>query len=175
MVIADTAAAAQDAAELVEVEYRDLPAVVSPEAALASGAPQLHEAAPGNLAFDYEAGNEQAVEEAFKKAAHVTRVKLEVSRVAPNPMELRGCTVSYDPKEDAYHLYVCIQGINMMRKQVVFRHRRSGGQDHRPCAGRRRQLRAAQRRLSGILHADARLERAGQAGAVDIHAARKGS
>ncbi len=119
MVVADTALAAQDAAELVEIEYRDLPAVVNAEAALASGAPQLHEEAPGNLAFDYESGDEEAVKAAFARAAHVTKVKLEVSRVAPNPMEPRGCTVSYDPKDGAYHVHVCIQGINMMRKQLA--------------------------------------------------------
>jgi len=119
MVVADSAQAAQDAAELVEVEYRDLPAVVSAEAAFAAGAPQLHEEAPGNLAFDYEAGNEEAVKAAFAKAAHVTRLKLEVTRVAPNPMELRGCTVRYDAKDDTYHVHVCIQGINMMRKQLA--------------------------------------------------------
>jgi carbon-monoxide dehydrogenase large subunit len=119
MVVADSAQAAQDAAELVEVEYRDLPAVVSAEEALAPGAPQLHQEAPGNLAFDYEAGNEEAVKAAFAQAAHVTRRKLEVTRVAPSPMELRGCTVRYEPKDGTYHVHVCIQGINMMRKQLA--------------------------------------------------------
>ena len=119
MVVADSAQAAQDAAELVEVEYRDLPHVVSAEAALAAGAPQLHEEAPGNLAFDYEAGSEEAVKTAIAQAAHVTRLKLEVTRVAPNPMELRGCTVRYDAKDGIYHVHVCIQGINMMRKQLA--------------------------------------------------------
>lgn len=119
MVVADSAQAAQDAAELVEVEYRDLPAVVSAEAALAAGAPQLHEEAPGNLAFDYEAGNEEAVKAAFAQAAHVTQLKLEVTRVAPSPMELRGCTVRHDAKDGTYHVHVCIQGINMMRKQLA--------------------------------------------------------
>ncbi|HEY7658043.1 MAG TPA: xanthine dehydrogenase family protein molybdopterin-binding subunit [Burkholderiales bacterium] len=119
MVVAETPLAAQDAAELVDVEYRDLPAVVAAEAALAPGAPQLHEEAPGNLAFDYEAGNDEAVKEAFARAAHVTRLKLEVSRVAPSPMELRGCTVRYDAQDGTYHVHVCIQGINMMRKQLA--------------------------------------------------------
>jgi carbon-monoxide dehydrogenase large subunit len=119
MVVADTALAAQDAAELVEIEYRDLPAVVSAEGALAAGAPQLHEEAPGNLAFDFEAGNEEAVKGAFAQAAHVTRLKLQVSRVAPSPMELRGCTVRYDAGDGTYHVHVCIQGINMMRKQLA--------------------------------------------------------
>ena len=119
MVVADSAQAAQDAAELVEIEYRDLPHVVSAEAALAPGAPQLHEEAPGNLAFDYEAGSEEAVKTAFAQAAHVTKLKLEVTRVAPSPMELRGCTVRYDAKDGIYHVHVCIQGINMMRKQLA--------------------------------------------------------
>ncbi len=119
MVIADSPLAAQDAAERVEIEYRDLPPVTSAEAALAPGAPQLHEEAPGNLAFDYESGSEEAVTAAFAQAAHVTKLKLEVTRVAPNPMELRGCTVNYDAKADTYHVHVCIQGINMMRKQLA--------------------------------------------------------
>jgi carbon-monoxide dehydrogenase large subunit len=119
MVVADSPVAAQDAAELVEVDYRDLPAVVSAEEALAPGAPQLHEEAPGNLSFDYEAGNEEAVNAALAQAAHVTRLKLQVSRVAPNPMEPRGCTVRYEPADGTYHVHVCIQGINMMRKQLA--------------------------------------------------------
>jgi carbon-monoxide dehydrogenase large subunit len=119
MVVADSAQAAQDAAELVEVDYRDLPAVVNAEAALASGAPQLHEEAPGNQAFDYEAGSEDAVKAAFAQAAHVTKLKLEVTRVAPSPMELRGATMTYDAKADLYHIHVCIQGILMMRKQLA--------------------------------------------------------
>jgi carbon-monoxide dehydrogenase large subunit len=119
MVVADSPLAAQDAAERVEIEYRDLPAVVTAEAALAPGAPQLHEEAPGNLSFDYEAGNEEAVNAALAQAAHVTRLKLQVTRVAPNPMEPRGCTVRYDAATGTYHVHVCIQGINMMRKQLA--------------------------------------------------------
>jgi aerobic carbon-monoxide dehydrogenase large subunit len=118
MVVAESAHAAQDAAELVEVEYRDLPHVVSAEEALAPGAPLLHEEAPGNLAFDYEAGSEESVKTAFAQAAHVARLKLEVTRVAPNPMELRGCTVRYDAADGTYHVHVCIQGVLMMRRQL---------------------------------------------------------
>ncbi|MGZ8211258.1 MAG: xanthine dehydrogenase family protein molybdopterin-binding subunit, partial [Burkholderiales bacterium] len=70
LVVADSAGAAQDAGDLVAVEYRDLPAVTDPEQALAPGAAQLHEDVPGNLALEAEAGDERAVEEAFAKAAH---------------------------------------------------------------------------------------------------------
>jgi carbon-monoxide dehydrogenase large subunit len=118
MVVAESAAAAQDAAELVRIEYRDLPAVVSAEAALAPGAPRLHDEAPGNLAFDYESGNEEAAQAAIAHAVHVTRAKLTVTRVAPNPMEPRACLMRYEPQDGTYHVHVCIQGINMMRKQL---------------------------------------------------------
>jgi carbon-monoxide dehydrogenase large subunit len=119
IVVADSAAAAQDAAELVAVEYRDRPSVTSPEDALAPGAQQIHDGVPGNCAFELEIGNAQAVEEAFKKAAHVTRLKMESNRVAPNPMEPRACMVAYDAAKDHYTLYVCTQGITTQRAQLA--------------------------------------------------------
>jgi carbon-monoxide dehydrogenase large subunit len=118
MVVADSAAAAADAAELVEIEYRDLPPSVSPEGTLAPGAPQLHDNVPGNLSLESEAGDAAAVEAAFAKAAHVTRLKVEVSRVSPSPMEPRACLVSYDAGKDAYTLHVVMQGVTTMRRHL---------------------------------------------------------
>ena len=118
LVVAESAHAAQDAAESIEVEYRDLAAVVSPEAALAPGAPQLHDDVPGNLALETEAGDAAAVAAAFARAAHVTRLKMEVSRVAPSPMEPRACLVSYDAASEHYTLHVCSQGITTLRRQL---------------------------------------------------------
>jgi aerobic carbon-monoxide dehydrogenase large subunit len=119
LVAAESAGAAEDAAHLIEVEYRDLPAVVLPEGALLDGAPQLHEGVvPGNLALETEAGDAAAVEAAFAGAAHVTRLKLEVTRVAPNPMEPRACVVKHDPGDGSYLFHVCSQGITTLRKQL---------------------------------------------------------
>jgi carbon-monoxide dehydrogenase large subunit len=118
LVIADSAGAAQDGAELVEVEYRDLPCVVQPEPALAPDAPQLHDDVPGNLAFEAEAGDEGAVEAAFAKASHVTRLKVESTRVAPSPMEPRACLVTYDPGRDEYLFNVVMQGVTTLRTQL---------------------------------------------------------
>src|SRR5919106_773239 len=84
LVVADSAAAAEEAAEAVDIEYRDLPCVVGPEEALESGAPQIHGNVPGNLAFEADAGDAQQVDDAFAKAAHITRLKVESTRVAPN-------------------------------------------------------------------------------------------
>ncbi|HEV3009660.1 MAG TPA: xanthine dehydrogenase family protein molybdopterin-binding subunit, partial [Burkholderiales bacterium] len=114
LVVASSAAAAQDAAEAIEIEYRDLPAVVDAEAALEPGAPQLHDEIPGNLCFDYEYGDEKATEEAFARAAHVTRLKLDSTRVSGTPMEPKACLVSYEASTESYDIYASTQGMAMM-------------------------------------------------------------
>jgi len=114
LVVAETAAAAQDAVELIEMEYEDLPAVVDGARALAEGAPLLHDPVPGNLAFDYDYGDEAATDEAFAKAAHVTRLTLQSTRVSGNPMEPKACAVVYDPASDSYDVYASSQGMSMM-------------------------------------------------------------
>ena len=96
LVVADSPAAAQDAAEQIEVEYRDLPPIVEADEALAPGALQLYENIPGNLAFDFEYGDDATVEAAFAGAAHVTRVTLDSKRLVGNPMEPKSCLAAYD-------------------------------------------------------------------------------
>jgi len=118
LVVAESAAAAQYAAELVEVEYHDLPCAVQPEEALAPGAAQLHDDVPGNLAFESETGNAQEVEAAFARAAHVTRLKVESNRVSPSPMEPRACLVTYDAASGEYLFNVCMQGVTTLRKMM---------------------------------------------------------
>jgi carbon-monoxide dehydrogenase large subunit len=114
LVVATSPAAAQDAAEAIEVEYRDLPSVVDAEAALGAGAPQLHDDIPGNLYFDFEYGDESATADAFARAAHVTRLKLESTRVSGTPMEPKACLASYDAASGSYDIYASTQGMAMM-------------------------------------------------------------
>jgi len=114
-VVADTALAAQDAAEMIEIEYRELPVVVDAEAALAPGAAQLYPDIPGNLCFDYEYGDEAKANEAFARAAHVTRIALDSQRMVGNPMEPKACLAAYDAGTDRYDLYTSSQGISLMR------------------------------------------------------------
>jgi len=118
LVVADSAAAAEDAAELVEVEYRDLQSVTDPEGALAEGSPQLSEEVPGNLAWESEVGDEKAVEAAFAAAHHITRGKIVSTRVAPNPMEPRACLVAYDATTETYRIHSPMQGITTLRGQL---------------------------------------------------------
>jgi carbon-monoxide dehydrogenase large subunit len=100
LIVAETAAQAQDAAEAVAVEYEGLEAVTTAAEALAAGAPQLHAGAPGNLVLDFEGGDAAATEAAFKKAHKVVKLRAYHSRVVGNPMEPRAAMGSYDPAKD---------------------------------------------------------------------------
>jgi len=114
LVVAESPQAAQDAAERIEVEYDELPAVVSEIQSMEEGAPQLHDEAPGNLAFDYDYGDEKAAEEALARAAHVVRVTLDSTRLAGNPMEPRSCVAAWDAANNRYDVYCSSQGLSMM-------------------------------------------------------------
>ena len=119
LVVATSAAAAQDAAEAIEIEYRDLPAVVDARAALEPGAPQLHDEIPGNLSFDYVYGDEQATEAAFAAAAHVARLTLDSTRVSGTPMEPKACLVAYDANTESFDVYTSTQGLALMLPNFV--------------------------------------------------------
>jgi carbon-monoxide dehydrogenase large subunit len=112
LIVAKTDAIAQDAAELVAVEYEDLPVYVTAGAALAQGATPIHEDGPGNLAFDYEYGNRDSTEPGFKDAAHVVRVALHAQRISGNPMEPKSCTALYDAATETYDICIPTQGIS---------------------------------------------------------------
>src|SRR6476646_11177950 len=118
LVVADTAVAAADAAELVNVEYRDRDAVVSAHDAMKSGAPLVHDAVPGNLVMDYESGDDAGSKAAFAKAARTIELEVDISRVVGNPMEPRACLAHWDAKSGQYHLYTCTQGPGIMRNQL---------------------------------------------------------
>jgi len=88
-VIAETRAAAQEAADAVLVEYAELPAVVTPSAALAERAPQVWDIAPGNVGYLWRGGQAEPTEAALRTSAHVTKLDFVVSRVTANSMEPR--------------------------------------------------------------------------------------
>jgi len=119
LVIAESRALAQDAAEAVVLEYEDLPAVVDARAALRAGAPRVHDEVAGNLVIDFAGGNEAATQAAFERAARVVSLNAYHTRVVGNPMEPRACTGAYDAALDQYRLYACTQGASAMRGQIA--------------------------------------------------------
>ena len=97
IVVAETLAQAMDAAELVEVTYQELPAVVRSRQALAPGAPIVWPTHGANRCVDSEAGDKAATEAAFARAAHVVRLETAINRVTGVPMELRGASGTTPP------------------------------------------------------------------------------
>src|SRR5947209_6698389 len=116
LVVAESAAAAADAAELVNIEYRDRDAVVTAHDAVKGGAALVHDAVPGNIVMDYESGDDAGSKAAFAKAARVIELEVDISRVVGNPMEPRACLAAFTNKQ--YHLYACTQGAAIMRNQL---------------------------------------------------------
>ena len=115
LVVAESAALAQDAAEEIAVGYRDLPAVIGFEGATRPGAAQLHEDIPGNLAFEYETGDAAAMQAAFARAALKTRLTVRSQRLVGNPIEPRAFLASFDAGSGVFTVYSPSQGLNGMR------------------------------------------------------------
>jgi carbon-monoxide dehydrogenase large subunit len=109
-VVADTPEQARIAAELVEVDYEPLPAVVNVADAAKEGAPKVwDDNAAGNLAFPLMMGNKEATDAAFAKAKHTVSVKLYNNRITANPMEPRAAIGDYNYAEDTYTLHTSSQ------------------------------------------------------------------
>ena len=117
LVVAETLAQALDAVDAVQVDYAELPAASTVERALAKGAPLLYEAAPGNLALDWEHGDAAAVDAAFRAAQHKVAVRLEDHRVAPSALEPRAASAAWDGRR--YTLTVSTQGVALVRKVLA--------------------------------------------------------
>lgn len=111
-VVAETAAQARDAAEVVELDIEPLPAVTDAAEATRPGAPQLYDHIPNNIALDYHYGDAEKIEAAFAGAAHVTRLDIVNSRVAVVPMEPRVALAAFDMASGRYTLQVPTQGVS---------------------------------------------------------------
>jgi carbon-monoxide dehydrogenase large subunit len=121
LVVATSAALAQDAAERVNVDYEELKPVLDARAAIAPGAPLLWPQAPGNLAIDWQSppsadgANEKEVARIIAAAPRVARVSHLNQRIAAATMEPRGGTASYDAATDSYTMRVCSQSAIVLR------------------------------------------------------------
>jgi carbon-monoxide dehydrogenase large subunit len=124
LVVAESEAAARDAAELVAVDYAPRDAVSDVTRAAQPGAPLLWPEAPGNLAVDWHPYGAKAEERAelgriFAGAAHVARVRLVNQRIVMAPLEPRGALALYDAETDRYVLHVASQSAFAMRQHVA--------------------------------------------------------
>ncbi|MFM2069154.1 MAG: carbon monoxide dehydrogenase large chain CoxL, partial [Pseudomonadota bacterium] len=114
LVVAETLEQAKAAAELIEVDYEELPPVISAAKALTAPA-AVHDEAPDNRCYQWGIGDKDGTDEAFKGAAYVTTLKFRNQRLAPNPMEPRAANASYSRADDNYTLYVSNQNPHVER------------------------------------------------------------
>jgi carbon-monoxide dehydrogenase large subunit len=115
MVVAESLGAARDAAELVAVDWRPVPAVTEVHAALAEGAPLLWPELPGNRSFRWQAGDRDAVAQGVRAAAHVVELEVDFPRAIVAFMEPRAAIGSYEPAADRYTLHAGCQSAHQLR------------------------------------------------------------
>jgi len=114
-VIADSLQAAKDAAELIDLELTELPAVVDMRKALQGGGTPVHDEAEDNLCFDWELGDKAATDEAFARASHVTKIDLINNRQIANAIEPRAAIGIYDAGRDEHTLITTSQNPHVIR------------------------------------------------------------
>jgi carbon-monoxide dehydrogenase large subunit len=119
LVVAQTRAQAEDAAERVRVEYEPLPSVTSTAEAARPGSPAVWDECPDNISNLYEAGDRAATEAAFARAARVVRRRYVITRVHAQYLETRGALGVYDPGEDRYTLYADVQYPHRVRNALA--------------------------------------------------------
>src|SRR5882724_1509556 len=115
VIIAETLAQARDGAEKVVVDYEVLPAVVDTAKAAAPGQAQIHDAAPDNRVFQWHLGDQAAMQAAFAKAAHVTKLEIVNNRLIPNAMEPRAAVGDYESGTQTFTLYTTSQNPHVAR------------------------------------------------------------
>ena len=115
VVVAETRDQARDAAEAVMVGYDELPVVVDCADAMGPDAPQLHDAIPRNLAYDWGLGDESAVDAALAGAAHKVELTLRNNRLIPNAMEPRACNADWDASAEKLTVWMTHQNPYGMR------------------------------------------------------------
>jgi aerobic carbon-monoxide dehydrogenase large subunit len=119
LVVAESLAAAKDAAELIEIEYSELASVTDVAEAVKPGSPRVWEENPDNISHVWETGNKAAADAAFAQAAHVVKGRYVITRVHAQFMETRGAVGVYDPNEDRYTLYADVQYAHRVRDMLA--------------------------------------------------------
>jgi aerobic carbon-monoxide dehydrogenase large subunit len=119
LVIADTRAQAEDAADRVRVDYSPLPSVTSIAEAVAPGAPAVWDECPDNVSNVYEVGDRAGTDAALARAPRVIRRRYVISRVHAQYMEPRGALGTWDPLDERYTLYADVQYPHRVRSALA--------------------------------------------------------
>ena len=119
LVVAESRYAARDAADLIDADYEELPAVVDVERALEPGAPTIWDNAPGNQAYRVEVGDKGETDAAFRKAHTTVSLRLVNQRLIPNPMETRGVVAQWEPGPQQLTVWSSSQLSHLLRTNLA--------------------------------------------------------
>ena len=119
LVVAETLDQARDAAELIAIDYQPRPVAAATATATDDRTPQVWDEAPGNICFDVEQGNREAIDTVFASAPHVVMLDLVNNRVSPNPIEPRAALALYDAAGGRYTIYTCTQSAHRFREVLA--------------------------------------------------------
>ena len=117
-VVAETYYQAVDAAELIEIDYEPLPAIVSTGDAVKSGVPLVWEDCPNNIGFIQTEGDKAATDAAFARADHIVKHHFVINRVTAATMEPRGCIGIFEPIDGRYTIYTTLQRTNVFQTEL---------------------------------------------------------
>jgi carbon-monoxide dehydrogenase large subunit len=118
-IVADSVAIARDAAEMIEVDYEPMDAIVDTAGALQDGAPLVYPSMGTNLAFVKTMGKRADMEAAFARADRVTEITIINNRVVANFLEPRSCLAEWVDKEDRWSVKLCSQGAHNIRASLA--------------------------------------------------------
>jgi carbon-monoxide dehydrogenase large subunit len=118
-VVAETYHQAADAAELIQVDYEPLPAIVSTADAPVPGAPLVWDDCANNICFVHLEGDKAAADAAFARADHIVKQHFVINRVTAAPMEPRGSIGDYNPNDGRYTCYTTLQRAHVYRADLA--------------------------------------------------------
>ena len=119
VVIAETIAAAKEAAELVEIDYEPLPAVTQAREAEQPNAPRIWPDEISNVCLDGELGDRAATDHAFASASHVAKLSTDIQRVTGVPMEARSAVGTFDADTGLFTLYSGSGGVVRPKRELA--------------------------------------------------------
>src|SRR5210317_1979763 len=115
VIIAETLEDAKNAAELIDVNYDDIPVIIDMQEALDNSKGLVHDEIESNVCYDWEIGDSEAVDKAISEAAHITSLDIRNNRLIPNAIETRSAIGDYEHATGQYTLYTTSQNPHVIR------------------------------------------------------------
>ena len=118
-IIANTLENAEEAADIIDIEYEDLESTTNIQDAIRKDAPVIRDELSDNFCFDWELGELDRTTEALNGSTHKVEIELINNRLVPNPMECRNTIGQYNSMTDEYSLFCSSQGVHSLKRKLA--------------------------------------------------------